>query len=107
MFGVRPYPQSVSIILALFCLFLLIKSVNSYGCDCSCCTGSGCSLSYLGTISVSTCASTTCTDACKSKYSTCSTGSSSAVCSATNIFQFYSTSFIIISTIIFILVFKN
>ncbi|CAF3377521.1 unnamed protein product [Rotaria socialis] len=38
----------------------LIRNVNIYGCDCSCCT-----LAYLGTISVSTCASTTCTSAYK------------------------------------------
>ncbi|CAF3621550.1 unnamed protein product [Rotaria sp. Silwood2] len=91
----------------LFFIILLINNVNCYGCDCSCCTGSGCSLVYQGTISVSTCTGTTCTDACKSKYNTCSSGSSSAVCLANTFFQFYSILFLIISSIIFILFFNN
>ncbi|CAF3636819.1 unnamed protein product, partial [Rotaria sp. Silwood2] len=78
-------------------------NVNSYGCSCSCCTGSGCSLVYLGTLSVPTCASTTCTDACKAYYTTCLIGSSSVFCSATHIFKFYTISFLIISTLIFTL----
>ncbi|CAF1575502.1 unnamed protein product [Rotaria sp. Silwood1] len=91
------------LVLILLLIILLIDNVNCYGCDCSCCTGCGCSLVYQGTISVSTCASTICTDACKSKYSTCLLGSSSAVCSARSFFQFYSILFLIISTIILIL----
>ncbi|CAF4260648.1 unnamed protein product [Rotaria sordida] len=85
----------------LLLIILLIDNVNCYSCDCSCCIGCGCSLVYQGTISVLTCASTTCTDACKSKYSTCLLGSSSAVCSARSFFQFYSILFLIISTNIF------
>ncbi|CAF4023862.1 unnamed protein product, partial [Rotaria sordida] len=69
------------LLIILLLLLILINNVNCYSCDCSCCTGSGCSLVYQGTISVSTCASTICTDACKSKYTTCASGSSSAVCS--------------------------
>ncbi|CAF3576925.1 unnamed protein product [Adineta steineri] len=89
-------------------IFILLLSsiihVNSYGCSCSCCTGSGCSLVYLGGINVHTCASTTCFDTCKASYTTCSIGSVNAVCSATNIFKFYKTSSLIVFTLIIILI---
>jgi hypothetical protein len=85
--------------LFIFVLLLLIVNVNSYGCSCSCCTGSGCSLTYLGTLKVPTCASTTCTDACKASYTTCLIGSSSTICAATNIYKFYTILFLIISTL--------
>jgi hypothetical protein len=89
--------------LFIFGLSLMIAGVYSYGCSCSCCTGTGCSVAYLGTVSVSTCASTTCSDACKANYTACLTGSNSAVCSATNMFQFHMILFLIISTMTFVL----
>jgi hypothetical protein len=89
--------------LLIFVLLLMNVNVHSYGCACSCCTGPGCSLTYLGTVSVITCASTACSDACKAMYTACSIGLSNAVCEATNIFHFYSNLFLIISTFIFIL----
>ena len=85
----------------------MIDDINSYGCTCSCCTGSGCSLSYLGTVTVTTCGSTTCATACQTTYSTCSIGSIYAVCEATNIFNFYSNLILILSTFIFIFMYKN
>ncbi|CAF1411651.1 unnamed protein product [Adineta steineri] len=90
--------------LFIFIFSLLIINVNSYGCRCSCCAGSGCSLLYLGTLSVPTCASTTCVDACKASYTTCLVGLSNTVCAATNIFRFYTISLLIISTFTFILI---
>ncbi|UJR11786.1 hypothetical protein I4U23_015966 [Adineta vaga] len=94
--------------ILIFLIFInLIANINSYGCDCSCCSGSGCSLVYLGTIKVPTCASTTCTDACKASYTTCLIGSSSAVCSGRIIFQFYTNLFLITSTFFFIMMFNR
>lgn len=84
----------------------MFNNINSYSCSCSCCTGSGCSLVYLGTVYVSSCASTTCSDACKANYTACLAGSSSAVCGTTNIFQFYSSLFLILFTFLFILLNK-
>lgn len=88
--------------LFIFIFLLTFVNVNSYGCSCSCCQGSGCSLIYLGTVSVITCASTTCSDACKATYTPCLSGSSSAVCGATNIFNLYTSLFLILFTFIFI-----
>ncbi len=87
----------------------MIVNVNSYsyGCSCSCCTGTGCSLTYLGTVTVRTCASTACLDACKAAYTPCSIGLSNVVCGTKNIFNFYSSSIIIILTFIFILSFVH
>ncbi len=74
----------------------MIVNVNSYGCSCSCCAGIGCSLNYLGTVTVRTCASTACLDACKAAYTPCSIGLSNVICEATNIFNFYSSLILII-----------
>jgi hypothetical protein len=92
-----------SMLFIFVLLLMIVYNVNSYGCSCSCCTGSGCSLAYLGTVTVVSCASTTCSDACKATYTPCLSGSSSAVCEATNLFNFYSSLLLIISTFIFIL----
>lgn len=98
----RYQSRSILFIILFLLLILFSGNVDSYGCDCSCCTGSGCNITYLGTIQLSTCSGTTCSDNCKSKYSTCSVGSISAVCSATNIFNFYSLIFLIFLTILFV-----
>lgn len=81
----------------------MIVNVNAYNCSCSCCPGSGCTLSYLGSVSVPSCFNTTCPNACSAAYPTCSIGSINAVCNATNIFYFYSILFLIIGSFIFIL----
>lgn len=76
-------------VLIIFACDLFV-GINGYGCRCSCCTGSGCSLTYLGSISVTTCASTSCVDACKAMYTSCSIGSINAVCNANQFYRFYS-----------------
>ena len=80
------------LLLSIFGVFI----VDGYNCNCSCCTGSGCSLVNQGSMNVSTCLGTTCSDSCKSTYSTCSTGSSSAVCSSESLFQIFFVSLLII-----------
>ena len=56
--------------LFIFILLLssLVINVYAYVCSCSCCTGSGCSLVNQGSLTVSTCGGTTCSDACKANY---------------------------------------
>ncbi len=85
----------------------MFVNATSYGCSCSCCAGCACALNYLGTLTVPTCASTTCADACRATYTACSTGITQATCKAKNIFNFYSSFILIILTFIFILLNRN
>jgi hypothetical protein len=94
-------------ILFIFVFLSMIVHINSYGCSCSCCAGLGCSLVYLGSVSVRTCASTACSDACKAAYTPCAIGLSNVVCEATNIFNLYSSLILISFTFIFIVFAEN
>ena len=78
-----------------------MSEMNGYQCTCSCCTGSGCTLSYMGVISVSTCSGTTCIDNCRTSYSTCSIGSLNAVCHGNQFFHFYLNLLLIFCSLIF------
>ena len=83
--------------------FSMIINAHSFRCSCSCCAGLGCSFGHLGTVSVRSCASTTCLDACKAAYTPCAVGLTNVVCLATNVFHFYSNLILILLTCIFIL----